>query len=109
MDSSSAGAEFITLMCAAGAVLHFFPTGQGNIVGHPVEPVVKVTGNPHTAETMSEHIDLDCSDLLTRKINLRQAGEMLMNVLERTVNGRLTAAETMGHREFVMTRLYQSA
>lgn len=109
MDSSSAGAEFITLMCAAGAVLHFFPTGQGNIVGHPVEPVVKVTGNPHTAETMSEHIDLDCSDLLTRKINIRQAGDMLMSILERTVNGRLTAAETMGHREFVMTRLYQSA
>src|SRR6185437_5121324 len=46
MDSSSAAAEHITLMCAGGAVLHLFPTGQGNVIGHPVEPVLKVTGNP---------------------------------------------------------------
>ena len=49
MDSSSAAAEHITLMCAGGAVLHLFPTGQGNIIGNPVEPVIKVTGNPNTA------------------------------------------------------------
>jgi (2R)-sulfolactate sulfo-lyase subunit beta len=27
----------------------------------------------------------------------------------RTCNGRLTCAEVMGHREFVLTKLYQSA
>ncbi len=27
----------------------------------------------------------------------------------RTANGRLTAAEALGHREFVLTRLYESA
>ena len=41
MDTSSAAAECVTLMAAAGAVIHLFPTGQGNIVGHPVEPVIK--------------------------------------------------------------------
>src|SRR5262249_46497492 len=39
MDTSSAAAECITLMAAAGAVLHLFPTGQGNVIGHPIEPV----------------------------------------------------------------------
>jgi (2R)-sulfolactate sulfo-lyase subunit beta len=29
--------------------------------------------------------------------------------LLRTANGRLTAAEALGHREFVLTRLYESA
>ncbi|HXX38504.1 MAG TPA: UxaA family hydrolase [bacterium] len=109
MDSSSAAAEFITLMCAAGAVVHLFPTGQGNIVGHPVEPVIKLTGNPKTAASMAEHIDLDVSRLLKREMNLREAGDRLMEVLSRTINGRFTCAESLGHREFVLTRLYQSA
>ena len=109
MDSSSAAAEFITLMCAAGAVVHLFPTGQGNIVGHPVEPVIKLTGNPKTAASMTEHIDLDVSRLLKREMNLREAGDRLMEVLSRTINGRFTCAESLGHREFVLTRLYQSA
>jgi (2R)-sulfolactate sulfo-lyase subunit beta len=89
--------------------VHLFPTGQGNIVGHPVEPVIKLTGNPKTAASMVEHIDLDVSRLLRREMNLREAGERLMEVLSRTINGRLTCAESLGHREFVLTRLYQSA
>jgi (2R)-sulfolactate sulfo-lyase subunit beta len=109
MDSSSAAAEHITLMCAGGAVLHLFPTGQGNVVGNPVEPVIKVTGNPMTAATMSEHIDLDVSGLLSRELTLDQAGTQLLELFVRTANGRLTCAETLGHREFVLTRLYPSA
>ncbi len=109
MDTSSAAAECVTLMAAAGAVVHFFPTGQGNVIGNPIEPVIKVSANPHTVRTMSEHIDLDVSGLLARTMNLQQAGENLMECLRRTVNGRLTAAELLGHREFVMTKLYRSA
>ena len=30
-------------------------------------------------------------------------------VLNRTINGRLTCAEAIGHREFALTRLYPSA
>ena len=109
MNSSSAAAECVTLMAAAGAVIHLFPTGQGNIVGNPIEPVVKVTGNPLTAQTMSEHIDLDVSGLLRRELTLGEAGDRLMDVVARTVNGRLTCAEALGHREFVLTKLYPSA
>jgi (2R)-sulfolactate sulfo-lyase subunit beta len=109
MDTSSAAAECITLMAAAGAVLHFFPTGQGNIIGNPIEPVIKLTANSATAATMSEHIDLDVSGLLLRELRLEEAAERLLEVLRRTANGRLTAAEALGHREFVMTKLYRSA
>ena len=109
MDTSSAAAECVTLMAAGGAVLHLFPTGQGNVIGNPIEPVVKVTGNPLTASTMGEHIDLDVSGLLTREYDLEEAGRRLMDVVVRTTNGRLTAAEALGHREFVMTKLYRSA
>ncbi len=109
MDTSSAAAEAITLWAAAGSVVHFFTTGQGNIVGHPIIPVIKTTANPITAETMSEHIDVDISGILRREMNLDQAGDALIDMLVRTMNGRRTAAEVLGHEEFVLTKLYRSA
>ncbi len=109
MDTSSAAAECVTLQAAAGFVVHLFPTGQGNIIGNPIEPVIKLTANPKTARTMSEHVDLDVSGLLRREMTLDQAGDRLIDIMIRTCNGRLTCAETLGHREFVLTKLYQSA
>jgi (2R)-sulfolactate sulfo-lyase subunit beta len=109
MDSSSAAAEMVTLLAAAGYVVHLFPTGQGNVIGNPILPVIKLSANPRTVRTMSEHIDHDCSGLLQREKNLDQTGDELLEVMLRTCNGRLTAAEALGHREFVLTRLYESA
>jgi (2R)-sulfolactate sulfo-lyase subunit beta len=109
MNSSSAGAEHVTLCAAAGSVLHFFTTGQGNVVGHPTIPVIKVSPNPITCSTMGEHIDVKLPDLLVGDINLDQAADRIMNVFERTVNGRMTAAELLRHNEFVITKLYPSA
>jgi (2R)-sulfolactate sulfo-lyase subunit beta len=109
MDTSSAAAECVTLQAASGAVVHLFPTGQGNVVGHPIMPVIKLTANPRTAREMNEHIDLDVSGLLQREMNLDQAGDALIEMTVRTCNGRHTAAEVLGHREFVLTKLYPSA
>ena len=109
MDTSSAAAECVTLQAAAGFVVHLFPTGQGNIVGNPIEPVIKLTANPRTVRTMGEHIDLDVSGILRREMNLDQAGDALIDLTVRTSNGRMTAAEALGHREFVLTKLYRSA
>ncbi len=109
MDTSSAAAECVTLQAAGGFNIHLFPTGQGNIIGNPIEPVIKLTANPLTAKTMSEHIDVDVSKILSRQMNLDQAGDELIKSTLRVANGRLTCAETLGHREFVMTKLYRSA
>ena len=109
MDTSSAAAECVTLMAAAGYVVHTFPTGQGNVVGNPIVPVIKITGNPRTMRTMGEHIDVDVSAVLRREMTIDQAGDALIAMMVRTANGRLTAAEALGHKELVMTKLYRSA
>jgi len=109
MDTSSAAAECVTLQAAAGFTVHLFPTGQGNVIGNPIEPVIKLTANPSTAKTMKEHIDLDVSGILKRKLNLDQAGDGLIDITVRTANGRSTCAESLGHREFVLTKLFRSA
>ncbi len=109
MDSSSAAAEMVTLCAAAGFVVHLFPTGQGNVIGNPVLPVIKLCANPKTVRTMAEHIDVDVSGLLRRELTPDQAGDRLLENMFATANGRWTAAEVLGHREFVLTRLYESA
>ena len=109
MDTSSAAAECVTLQAAAGFAVHLFPTGQGNVIGNPIEPVIKISANPRTVRTMSEHIDVDVSGLLRREMTLDQAGDALIDMTIRVCNGRLTAAEALGHREFVLTKLYRSA
>ena len=109
MDTSSAAAEAVTLWAASGAVVHLFPTGQGNIIGNPIEPVIKISGNPLTCSTMSEHIDLDVSAILRGEMTVDEAGDKLIECIIRTANGRLTDAEALGHREFVLTKLYRSA
>jgi (2R)-sulfolactate sulfo-lyase subunit beta len=109
MDTSSAAAESLTLWAASGAVVHLFPTGQGNIIGNPIEPVIKLSANPLTVSTMSEHIDLDVSPMLRGEMSVDEAGDRLIDIMLRTASGRLTAAEALGHREFVMTKLYRSA
>jgi (2R)-sulfolactate sulfo-lyase subunit beta len=109
MDTSSAAAECVTLMAAGGYVIHTFPTGQGNIIGNPIVPVIKISGNPRTVRTMSEHIDVDVSGILRRDQTIPEAGDALIEMIMRTANGRLTASEALGHREFTLTNLYRSA
>ena len=109
MDSSSAAAECVTLMAAGGYVVHTFPTGQGNVIGNPIVPVIKITANPRTVRTMGEHVDVDVSGILRREMTIDEAGDALIEMIIRTSNGRATAAEALGHREFSMTKLYRSA
>lgn len=109
MDTSSAAAEAVTLWAASGAVVHLFPTGQGNVIGNPILPVIKLSANPLTCSTMSEHIDLDASDILKGELTLDEAGDKLIEMIVRTCNGRFTAAEVLGHQEYVLTKLYVSA
>ena len=109
MDTSSAAGECLTLQAAAGFNIHLFPTGQGNIIGNAIEPVIKLTANPKTAISMKEHIDLDVSKILKREMNLDQAGDELIKATLRVASGRLTCAEVLGHKEFIITKLYRSA
>ncbi|WP_287950047.1 UxaA family hydrolase [Acidiplasma sp.] len=109
MNTSSAAAEAVTLFAAAGAVVHLFTTGQGNIVGNHILPVIKTTANPKTAKNMAEHIDLDLSGLLKFEYTLKDAGDKLYNLLLETASGKLTSNEVLKHYEFALTKLYISA
>jgi (2R)-sulfolactate sulfo-lyase subunit beta len=71
--------------------------------------VIKLSANPLTVETMSEHIDVDITGLLRFDYNLDGAADRTMEMMAHTINGRLSNAETLRHDEFVITKLYRSA
>jgi len=49
------------------------------------------------------------SGVLRREMTIDEAGDALIAMIVRTANGRVTAAEALGHREFSLTKLYRSA
>jgi (2R)-sulfolactate sulfo-lyase subunit beta len=71
--------------------------------------VIKLSPNPLTVPTMPQHIDYDCPTILHGDMTLDESGDNLLAMLARTCEGRLTAQEVLGHEEFVLTKLYESA
>ena len=41
---------------------------EGNIIGNPIEPVIKLSANPLTCSTMGEHTDLDYKQFVFTKL-----------------------------------------
>jgi len=99
MDSPSAATDVMTAMVSAGSQLILFSTGNGNPVGNPISPVIKITGNPKTINRVKYHIDVDISELLTGRITLEEAGNKIYNYMIRVINGKLTKSEIIGHEE----------
>jgi altronate dehydratase large subunit len=104
MDTPGLDVESVTGMVAGGAQVVVFTTGLGTPTGNPVAPVLKITGNARTAETMRDNIDLDVSGVLTQRESFDEAAERLFSEVLAVASGSLVAAERLGHREFAIHR-----
>ncbi len=104
MDTPGLDVESVTGMVGGGAQVVMFTTGLGTPTGNPIAPVIKITGNPHTAQTMADNTDLDVSGIITDGEPLDGAADRLFASLVDVCSGQLTAAERLGHREFAIHR-----
>lgn len=108
MDTPGHDVESMTGMGAGCSQVFIFTTGRGTPTGHPVCPVIKVTGNPQTWERMKDDIDINASTVILGEETLAEVEEKLFTYLVEVINGKLTKAEVMGHREFGITRISMS-
>jgi altronate dehydratase large subunit len=108
MDTPGHDVESLTGMAAGSSQVSIFTTGRGTPTGHPICPIIKVTGNPQTWERMGEDIDINASTIILGRETLADVEERLFRYLVEVINGRLARAEVMGHREFGITRLSMS-
>jgi len=98
MDSPGREVEVVSGFMAAGAQLIIFSTGLCAPFGLPVVPVMKITGNPRTARTMRDDIDVDVSDIITEGTGIPEAGKRLYNEVLSVASGKMTKAEVLGYR-----------
>jgi altronate dehydratase large subunit len=104
MDTAAPAAESMTGLAAGGAQIIIFTTGQMNIMGCPVAPTIKVTGNPRTAQRLADNVDIDVSAMLSGE-SLEAAGTRLYHGMLGTASGRLTRAEVFGDEEIAISRI----
>ncbi|NLP44993.1 MAG: UxaA family hydrolase [Peptococcaceae bacterium] len=100
MDTPGQDVESITGMVAGGATIIVFTTGRGTPTGSPLAPVIKITANPETYEKMSDNIDIDASSIILGEKTINQVGQEILEEIVAVANGKLTKAESLGHREF---------
>ncbi len=99
--------EGIMDLIAAGSHIILFITGRGSVIGSPVAPLVKITGNSETYRNMSDDIDFDAGRLLTGERNLDELGDELLELVVEVASGALTKPERLGHREYFITYKHQ--
>jgi len=99
--------EGIMDLIAAGSHIVLFITGRGSVIGSPVSPLVKITGNSETYRNMADDIDFDASRLLSGERTLDELGDELLDLVVDVASGELTKPERLGHREYFITYKHQ--
>lgn len=87
--------EAATALAAAGSNVIIHVTDEGVPTGHPIAPVLKVSGNSEIISSLPDDIDIDAQ---------RTTPADLRNALIATANGAQTCAERHGVTEFSISR-----
>jgi len=99
MPTPGRGYENLTGVAAAGSQLMLFTTGLGAPEGHPIMPVIKLTGNINTWENLRSHMDFNVSGIIEGTETVEQAGERLYEEMLNVASGKLTKAEILKYNE----------
>jgi len=97
MDGPGRTPEALTGLSAAGAQVIIFSTGGGSPAGSLISPVIKVTGNPRTAQRLKDHIDVDVSSIIKGEETLEKGGDSIYRELLNVASGKATRSETLGY------------
>ncbi|HEY1788017.1 MAG TPA: UxaA family hydrolase [Verrucomicrobiae bacterium] len=100
--------EGIMDLISAGSQIVLFVTGRGSVIGSPIAPLVKITGNSATFRTMQEDMDFDAGRVLAGELTLPQAGSQLAEMLVRIAGGESSKPEALGHREYFIMYKHQN-
>lgn len=102
MDTPGYDIESVSGMVAGGAQVCVFTSGRGTPIGNALVPVIKITGNKHTFESMEDNIDMDTSGVIEGTRTLDELGDELYEMLVQVCNGKKTKAELYGFDDFAI-------
>ena len=108
MDAPAPGVENLTAIVSGGCHAVIFSTGKGNCIGHPVAPVIKISGNPMTVKAMRDNIDVDVSGVINQGLTLDQATDIVQDKLVDVCWGAMTSSDMLGEIETAASRLLRT-
>jgi len=100
--------EGIMDLISAGAQIILFVTGRGSVIGSPIAPLIKITGNSATYHAMCDDMDFDAGRVLAGELTLDQAGAELAALGLRVARGEPSKPESLGHREYFIMYKHQN-
>jgi altronate dehydratase large subunit len=100
--------EGIMDLISAGSQIVLFVTGRGSVIGSPIAPLVKITGNSSTFRAMREDMDFDAGRVLSGELTLQQAGRELAEMIVHVACGGPSKPEALGHREYFIMYKHQN-
>jgi len=99
--------EGIMDLISGGSQIVLFVTGRGSVIGSPVAPLVKVTGNSRTYARMEEDMDFDAGRVLAGQMTLDQCADELGTMVADVAAGQPSKPEALGHREYFVMYKHQ--
>jgi altronate dehydratase large subunit len=99
--------EGIMDLISGGAQIVLFVTGRGSVIGSPVAPLIKITGNSRTYERMREDMDFNAGTILSGESTLEAAAEDLGRLVAAVAAGQPSKPEQLGHREYFVMYKHQ--
>ncbi|HEX9014888.1 MAG TPA: UxaA family hydrolase [Chloroflexota bacterium] len=101
MDTPGQDGESTTGMVAGGCQVVLFTTGRGTPTGHPLAPVIKITGNTESYRRLVDNIDVNVGTIVDGEMTLEEAGAGIFRAVLAVASGQQTKAEILGHDELM--------
>lgn len=102
MDTPGNDPESVTAMVAGGAQIVVFTTGRGSPAGCPIAPVIKIATNSAMYRRLADDMDLDAGTIVEEGEPLGSVGCRIFEEIVAVANGKQTAAEVWGAKEFAI-------
>lgn len=105
MDTPGNDFSSVAGMVAGGCQVVVFTTGRGNVMGNPICPVIKLTGNKLTYEKMEDNMDFNASPVIYGQKTIEELGKELLDLTIEVANGKQTKSEALGFMEIAIARV----
>jgi len=105
MDTPGYDPVSLTGLAAGGVNVIAFTTGRGSAIGSPVIPVIKIASNSATFHRMRDNMEINAGAIAEGEKTVAEVGREIFDLVLRVASGERTAAERLGHCEFVPWRI----
>jgi altronate hydrolase len=96
MDSPGYDPASVTGQVASGANVICFTTGRGSVFGFKPVPSIKLATNTAMYQRMSEDMDVDCGEVLSKGVSVPDMGRRIFELILRVASGEKSKSEELG-------------